>query len=235
MLGQTRIAAHPTHLGQLLVASNIINNESLCQALHVAKGTQLPLGRVLSMSGKLREEDLPGLLQAQKLARQGWIPVESMVTVLRDAHYHGVAYDEALLRQGWVKMSANPQTCFAPEAGDEEPQDVPPPASPMRKRAPRQPTQEDCLDTLHLLQDACLALTVDEIGPLDPVLFDLALRCQEMISENFVARKTAMAALAYYANSRKLKKAPDLCQGLGIRNLVNRVTGARNGGLAATA
>jgi hypothetical protein len=44
-----------------------------------------------------------------------------------------------------------------------------------------------------------------------------------------------MAALAYYANSRKLKKAPDLCQGLGIRNLVNRVTGARNGGLAATA
>jgi hypothetical protein len=235
MLGQTRIAAHPTHLGQLLVASNIINNESLSQALHVSKGTQLPLGRVLTMSGRLKEEDLPALLQAQKLARQGWIPVELMVTVLRDAHYHGVAYDEALLRQGWVRTPPNPQTCFSPEACDEEPQDDPPPTSPTRVRAPRQPTEEHCLDTLHLLQDACFALTVDEIGPLDPVLFDLALRCQELISDSFVGRKTAMSALAYYANSRKLNRAPNPYQGLGISNLINHFTRAHSSGLAATA
>jgi hypothetical protein len=235
MLGQTRIAAHPTHLGQLLVAANIINDDSLCQALHVSKGTQLPLGRVLTMSGRLREEDLPGLLEAQKLARQGWIPVESMVTVLRDAHYYGVAYDEALSRQGWLRAQPKPQTCFAPEACDEEPQDDPPPTSPTRMRAPRQPTQEDCLDTLHLLQDACYALTVDEIGPLDPILFDLALRCQELISDSFVGRNTAMSALAYYASTRKLTKAPNPYQGLGFRNLINHLTRAHSSELAATA
>lgn len=235
MLGQTRFAAQNTHLGQLLVASNIINNESLDQALHVSKRAQLPLGRVLSMSGKVREEDLPGLLQAQKLARQGWIPVDSMVTVLRDAHCHGLAYDEALLRQGWINTPPHIQTCFAPEAVDEEPQDDPPPPPSARMRAPRQPTQEECLDTLHLLQDACFAVTVDEIGPLDPVFFDLALRCQEMISDRFVSRKTAMSALAYYVNSRKLTRAPNPDQGLGIRNLIRHLAVARGAELAATA
>jgi len=219
MIGKTKIAAQRTHIGQLLVAAKIISNDSLNEALQLAKSTFLPIGRVLTISGKLREHDLPGLLEAQKLVRAGLVPVDSMVGVLKNAYFCGTVFYEALEQQGWMERES---ITTAVEHSDECSH------------------EENCDNVLNLLKDACHVTTESinltaahcdqiadmpqalyEIGLIDRVLLDLARGSQIKIMEGFVSRKNAILALACYKNSVSTERPSNLKQGFAIRKLVS--------------
>jgi len=222
MLGRTKIAAQKYHLGQLLVAARIISNESLDDALHLAKGTRLPLGRVLTISGKLNDYDLPALLEAQRLAKEGWVPVDSVVNVLRQAHLSKVAFDEALVRQGWLNFkptNVNPNISAISFASGDQLDEAPPEAD----QTADQCSDIDYSDIRNLLQDACHVTSVYELGPIDPILFDLAIRCQRLISQGFISRQHAVFAIACYNESVSPQRPINPEQGVGFRRLVSHL------------
>lgn len=88
-------------IGEILTAAGMISSHRLSQALRVAKSAGCPVGRILVMTGDLREQEIQSALQAQALLRQGAINIEHAVRILRVSHRCNISFKDALERQGW--------------------------------------------------------------------------------------------------------------------------------------
>jgi hypothetical protein len=88
-------------IGELLVGSGITDGDSLAQALHLAKKAACPVGRILQLSGTLKERDLKNALDAQFMIREGEISAEYAIKILHTAHTACLPFKEALQRHGW--------------------------------------------------------------------------------------------------------------------------------------
>jgi len=239
MLGKSRIAVSntldvsKTHLGQLLIAAKIIDNKSLHEGLQLSKRTFLPLGRVLAIMGKIQESDLPGILAAQELARDGKVPLEQITAVLANAFYCGSLSTDALHALISEELSMDevdePARCadteVTEEAEDQESSSV---------------SQKDfCNHVLALLYDAeqvtassirsamekgtqtaDIPQTLCELGMIDVILLDLARQCEILIMRGFMTRQHALSALACYANGNDPMSSTAAMQGSDVLSLI---------------
>lgn len=87
-------------LGDLLLASDLISEEQLNEALRTAKSTTLPLGQVLTCMPLPQASYVHAGLTAQGLIREGKITREQAIDALRLAKEHEVSFDHALLELG---------------------------------------------------------------------------------------------------------------------------------------
>ena len=72
-------------LGELIVAAGILTEEDIRQSISQCESIGLPLGRVLVVTGKVSEEALANILNAQVLIRDGKITREQAIKGLRQA------------------------------------------------------------------------------------------------------------------------------------------------------
>jgi hypothetical protein len=94
--------SEPTRVGELLVKSGFISNIQLNDALLLSKKTATPVGRILLMTGSLREKDLLTVLRAQAMIRSGKVKYELAIKVINQARQGAITFEEALERQGIV-------------------------------------------------------------------------------------------------------------------------------------
>jgi hypothetical protein len=90
-------------LGKLLVDARIISEAELDQALSSVKQSGLPLGRILSASGRVTEQVLVACLNAQVLLRDGKISREQAVKALTAANLRQTSLEQALIDAGEYK------------------------------------------------------------------------------------------------------------------------------------
>ncbi len=88
-------------IGELLVGSGITDGDSLAQALHLAKKAACPVGRILQLSGTLKERDLKNALEAQFMIKEGEISADYAIRVLHTAFTGCLTFRESLQRHGW--------------------------------------------------------------------------------------------------------------------------------------
>lgn len=87
-------------LGKLLVDAGVVNEAELDQALASAKQSGLPLGRVLSASGRVTEQVLVACLNAQVLLRDKKISREQAVKALAAANARQTSFEQELIDAG---------------------------------------------------------------------------------------------------------------------------------------
>lgn len=83
-------------LGELLIASGLLSDETLKKALDHGKESRTPLGRALVSLGLVSEEDLHTALQVQILVRNGEMPAQLGIWLMRYAAGTGKNLDEML-------------------------------------------------------------------------------------------------------------------------------------------
>ncbi len=88
-------------IGELLVAAGIMDSQAVTEALHLAKKTGSPVGRIMQMAGDLKERDLQNALAAQTMVREGQLTVELATAVLNTAFTEHITLEEALPKHGW--------------------------------------------------------------------------------------------------------------------------------------
>ncbi len=67
-------------VGELLVDAQIISSSEMTEAIQVSKRLGVPIGRVLMMSGSVRQDELAASLQVQPLIREGQIPYDAAIS-----------------------------------------------------------------------------------------------------------------------------------------------------------
>lgn len=83
-------------VGELLVLTGVVSSGDITEAIQVSKRLQMPIGRVLTMSGCVSEEILQATLECQPLVREGLVPVDSAISALREVYRKGSTLQEAL-------------------------------------------------------------------------------------------------------------------------------------------
>ncbi|MBX9941325.1 MAG: hypothetical protein K2Y32_18830 [Candidatus Obscuribacterales bacterium] len=83
-------------VGELLVGASIVSSAEMTEAIQVSKRLAVPIGRVLTMSGCVREDVLEGALQLQRLIREGTLSVDGGIETLKRVHEDRVELAEAL-------------------------------------------------------------------------------------------------------------------------------------------
>lgn len=100
MLGNFTVTTKETtvnvKIGELLVDSQIVSSAEMTEAVQVSKRLNVPIGRVLTMSGCVREDVLEASLQVQRLLRDGNLTIEGAHETLRRVHEHRIELAEAL-------------------------------------------------------------------------------------------------------------------------------------------
>ena len=76
MLGNFTVTTKETtvnvKIGELLVDAQIVSSAEMTEAVQVSKRLNVPIGRVLTMSGCVREDVLEASLQVQRLLRDAY-------------------------------------------------------------------------------------------------------------------------------------------------------------------
>jgi len=83
-------------LGELMVEAGFLSSGDVIEAIQVSKRLQMPVGRVLMVSGCIGEDLVQIALQAQILVKEGLVPVESAVEALKIVLNDGKTLSEAL-------------------------------------------------------------------------------------------------------------------------------------------
>lgn len=89
-------------IGELLVAVDIVTSGDLQEAIQIAKRMNLPIGRVIVMSGVITETNLQYALEAQSLIKDGLLDVDTAITGLKDAFKKATSLQEALANLRWA-------------------------------------------------------------------------------------------------------------------------------------
>ena len=90
--------ALPIKIGDLLVQSTMVDQETLDSCMALAVKMHVPLGRILSMEGHLAEELLGKALQVQDMIRLNQLTVTNGVTVLKLIKQQALTIEEAVSR-----------------------------------------------------------------------------------------------------------------------------------------
>jgi len=96
-----RTATNPQtiRVGELLVEAGIVSSAEMIEAIQVSKRLGVPIGRVLTMSGCVRESVLEAALQVQQLIRQEEVPVQAAINSLHRAHSMKMSIMDALAEE----------------------------------------------------------------------------------------------------------------------------------------
>ncbi|CAN5337954.1 hypothetical protein BH11CYA1_BH11CYA1_14220 [soil metagenome] len=86
-------------VGELLVDAQIISSSEMTEAIQVSKRLGVPIGRVLMMSGSVRQDELAASLQVQPLIREGQIPYDAAISALRRVHQLRVTIADAFAQE----------------------------------------------------------------------------------------------------------------------------------------
>lgn len=86
-------------VGELLVDAQIISSSEMTEAIQVSKRLGVPIGRVLMMSGSVRQDELAGSLQVQPLIREGQIPYAAAISALRRVHQLRISIADAFAQE----------------------------------------------------------------------------------------------------------------------------------------
>lgn len=70
-------------IGELLVRADLLNTSDVLESIQVSQRLQIPIGRVLIMSGTVTQHLLQSALQAQLLIKEGLVTVEAACDALR--------------------------------------------------------------------------------------------------------------------------------------------------------
>jgi hypothetical protein len=89
-------------VGELLVASDILSERDLGEAIRAAAFNQLPLGSILIMAGFCSESEFQAALNAQALIRDSLAPVDLAVKALNQISTQAISFEDALRELGWV-------------------------------------------------------------------------------------------------------------------------------------
>lgn len=89
-------------IGELLTEVGIVTTGDLTEAIQIAKRMNLPIGRVIVMSGVISEEQLQHAIEAQSLIRDGLLEVDTAVTALKGAYQKNKTLQEALSDLRWA-------------------------------------------------------------------------------------------------------------------------------------
>jgi hypothetical protein len=87
-------------LGEFLVDLGVFSSEQLAEAIQIAMQINLPLGRTLILSNKLREDQLRIILQIQALMRQEALTIDTARKVYSTIQNNGVSLSTALQQMG---------------------------------------------------------------------------------------------------------------------------------------
>ncbi len=123
LVGATEFMANETpglRLGDLLSSAGLLKPADLREAMLIAKQQQLPVGRVLIMSGYLSEAQLQSAVQAQSMVKDGNLVFETAIKALKIVGTERVNLETALTRLGWTPTSVvitNKLGEFLAEAG----------------------------------------------------------------------------------------------------------------------
>ena len=93
-------------LGDLLTNAGLLKPADLREAMMIARQQQLPVGRVLIMSGYLSEGQLQSAVQAQSMVKDGLIDFEGAIQALNYVATDHIPLDDALNKMGWSANAA---------------------------------------------------------------------------------------------------------------------------------
>jgi hypothetical protein len=96
----------PIKIGDLLVQSTMIDQETLESCMALAVKMHVPLGRILSMEGHLAEELLGRALEVQELIIKDVLSVTNGVTVLKLVKQQALSIEEAMARVNALPTAA---------------------------------------------------------------------------------------------------------------------------------
>ncbi|MBS1990840.1 MAG: hypothetical protein JSS86_08165 [Cyanobacteria bacterium SZAS LIN-2] len=93
--------ANPTaiRVGELLVEAGIVSSAEMIEAIQVSKRLGVPIGRVLTMSGCVRESVLEAALQVQQLIRHEEVPLQAGINSLSRANEMKISLIDALAEE----------------------------------------------------------------------------------------------------------------------------------------
>jgi len=83
-------------IGELLIRAGFCTRGDLDEALEIAKDSGQLVGRVLTMSGFVKDDQLNAALRAQERLRAGGINIDEAVQALRIADRNGAPFDYVL-------------------------------------------------------------------------------------------------------------------------------------------
>lgn len=89
-------------IGELLTGVGVVTSGDLQEAIQIAKRMNLPIGRVIVMSGVISEQNLQYALEAQSLIRDGMLDRDTAVTALKNCYKKSQPLQEALAEQKWA-------------------------------------------------------------------------------------------------------------------------------------
>ena len=96
----------PIKIGDLLVQSTMIDQETLDSCMALAVKMHVPLGRILAMEGHLAEELLGRALEVQELIVKEALSVNNGITVLKLVKQQALTVEEALARVNALPTAA---------------------------------------------------------------------------------------------------------------------------------
>ncbi|MBK7836164.1 MAG: hypothetical protein IPJ49_00415 [Candidatus Obscuribacter sp.] len=86
-------------VGELLVQAAVVSSAEMTEAVQVSKRLGVPIGRVLIMSGCVKEEVLEASLQLQRLIRAGDMSVDGALEALQRVNDLDIDLTEALANE----------------------------------------------------------------------------------------------------------------------------------------
>lgn len=86
----------PVRVGELLIHAGLVASTDVTEAEQVSKRLQIPLGRVLIVSGCIDEKVLEAALQAQKLVHDDSVTLETASHAIRSVACEGLPFVSAL-------------------------------------------------------------------------------------------------------------------------------------------
>ena len=89
-------------IGELLVAVGVVSSGDLLEAIQIAKRMNLPIGRVIVMSGVISEANLQYVLEAQSLIKDGLLEIDTAVQGLKNAFAKQTTLQIALADLRWA-------------------------------------------------------------------------------------------------------------------------------------
>lgn len=98
---ENKTAYKDVKIGELLVAVNVVTSGDLQEAIQIAKRMNLPIGRVIVMSGVISEANLQHVLEAQSLVKDGLLEYDTAVTALANCLKNGSNLQAALADLRW--------------------------------------------------------------------------------------------------------------------------------------
>jgi hypothetical protein len=94
--------ANATKIGELLIAVGALTSGDLTEAIQIAKRMNVPIGRVLVMSGCVNEVNLQHTLKLQSLVKDNLVDLETGINALKLVFKDGIELEAALKSFNWT-------------------------------------------------------------------------------------------------------------------------------------